>query len=241
MCASTRSIGRLSSWPPAWLRPAGVRHGWWANEGEKSRNLGNVIDPYDLIERYGLDQLRYFLLREVPFGNDGDFSHRSMVQRMNGELANDYGNLVQRTLSMIARNCGGRLREPDRLYGDKQLLGEAGGLLEACGRRGRAHSMRREEIWRVVPLRRHGAARGLTLRKNDPERHWGRALRCPEPSGSCLATLPSCQRPAHLDQLAVDRSPRFRAFARQAPFGPAPRCRKPQGVFPRFTGEEAQC
>ncbi|MFQ5959591.1 MAG: class I tRNA ligase family protein, partial [Alphaproteobacteria bacterium] len=76
-------------------------HGWWTNEGQKiSKSLGNIIDPLALVARYGLDQVRYFLLREVPFGNDGDFSHRAMVSRMNDDLANDFGNLVQRVLSM---------------------------------------------------------------------------------------------------------------------------------------------
>src|SRR3546814_20877053 len=88
-------------------------HGWWTNEGQKiSKSLGNVIDPYDLVRRYGLDPVRYFLLREVPFGNDGDFSHRTMIARLNGELANDYGNPVQRVPPIIARHCGGAVPEP---------------------------------------------------------------------------------------------------------------------------------
>ena len=92
-------------------------HGWWTNEGQKiSKSLGNVIEPLALIERYGLDPVRYFLMREMPFGNDGDFSHRSMVNRMNGDLANDLGNLAQRVLSMIAKNCGGILPVPGRLH-----------------------------------------------------------------------------------------------------------------------------
>ncbi len=99
---------------PAFLMGAGLAppkrvfaHGWWTNEGRKiSKSLGNIIDPLWLIERYGLDQVRYFLLREVPFGNDGDFSHRAMVGRINGDLANDFGNLAQRVLSMIAKDDG---------------------------------------------------------------------------------------------------------------------------------------
>ncbi|MGI9498794.1 MAG: methionine--tRNA ligase, partial [Geminicoccaceae bacterium] len=88
-------------------------HGWWTIEGEKmSKSLNNALDPYELIETYGLDQLRYFLLREVPFGNDGDFSRTAMVNRINSDLANDYGNLCQRVLSMIAKNCGGRVPQP---------------------------------------------------------------------------------------------------------------------------------
>src|SRR3546814_10595561 len=97
---------------PAFLLGAGLEppkrvfaHGWWTNEGQKiSKSLGNVIDPLELVRTYGLDQVRYFLLREVPFGNDGDFSRKAMVNRMNSELANDVGNLSQRVLSMIAKN-----------------------------------------------------------------------------------------------------------------------------------------
>lgn len=85
-------------------------HGWWTNEGQKiSKSLGNVIDPVALVEQYGLDPVRFFLLREVPFGNDGDFSRKSLVQRLNSELANDLGNLAQRTLSLIQKNCDGLL------------------------------------------------------------------------------------------------------------------------------------
>ena len=85
-------------------------HGWWTVEGQKmSKSIGNVVDPVRLVENYGLDAVRYFLLREVPFGNDGDFSPRALVGRMNVELANDFGNLAQRTLSFIAKNCDGKL------------------------------------------------------------------------------------------------------------------------------------
>ena len=82
-----------------------VAHGWWTNEGQKiSKSTGNVIDPIELIESYGLDEVRYFLFREVPFGNDGDFSREAIKNRINGELANNFGNLIQRVLSFIVKN-----------------------------------------------------------------------------------------------------------------------------------------
>jgi methionyl-tRNA synthetase len=104
---------------PAFLLAAGLSppkrvfaHGWWTNEGQKiSKSLGNVINPVALVEEFGLDPVRYFLLREVPFGQDGDFSRAALVNRLNGELADALGNLANRTLSLIQRNCEGRLPE----------------------------------------------------------------------------------------------------------------------------------
>ena len=80
-------------------------HGWWTNEGQKiSKSLGNVINPYEVISKYGLDQFRFFLFREVPFGNDGDFSEDSIAKRVNADLSNNFGNLVQRICSFIYKN-----------------------------------------------------------------------------------------------------------------------------------------
>ena len=100
---------------PAFLMAANLElpkrifaHGWWTNEGNKiSKSLGNVIDPIEIISEYGLDQFRYFILREVPFGNDGDFSIKALKTRINSDLANDLGNLCQRSLSMIHKNLDG--------------------------------------------------------------------------------------------------------------------------------------
>ncbi len=96
-------------------------HGWWMNEGEKiSKSLGNVIDPHDLITKYGLDQVRYFLFKEVPFGNDGDFSHTSMVNKVNNDLANGYGNLLQRSLSILNKSFDGKI--PNHILSEEQTI-----------------------------------------------------------------------------------------------------------------------
>ncbi len=93
-------------------------HGWWTVEGKKmSKTLGNVVDPYEVVKEYGLDELRYFLLREVPFGQDGDFSKEALLNRINGELANEIGNLFSRVVSMVGRYLGGEVSgKPESSY-----------------------------------------------------------------------------------------------------------------------------
>ncbi len=105
---------------PAFLMSAGVApplgvfaHGWWTVEGQKmSKSLGNVVDPYEMVETYGSDAFRYFLLREVPFGLDGDFSKKALVHRINSDLANDFGNLLNRALGMLGKYFGGTVPVP---------------------------------------------------------------------------------------------------------------------------------
>ena len=104
---------------PAFLMSAGIElprkvyaHGWWTVEGSKmSKSVGNVVDPFEIVKDYGVDQFRYFLLREVPFGGDGDFSIEALKARINGELANDLGNLLSRSISMIEKYRGGEVPE----------------------------------------------------------------------------------------------------------------------------------
>ncbi len=105
---------------PAFLMSAGIAlpkrvfsHGFVLSKGEKmSKSIGNVVDPFDLVHAYGLDQVRYFFLREVNFGQDGNYSPEAIANRINADLANDLGNLAQRSLSMIAKNCSGKVPEP---------------------------------------------------------------------------------------------------------------------------------
>ena len=108
---------------PAFLMSAGLplpktvfAHGWWTVEGEKmSKSTGNVVDPFQVAEEFGADVFRYFLLREIPFGQDGDYSHSAIISRVNGDLANALGNLVSRTLGMIGRYREGSVPEPGKL------------------------------------------------------------------------------------------------------------------------------
>jgi methionyl-tRNA synthetase len=98
-------------------------HGFLLSRGEKmSKSVGNVVDPMALAERFGVDALRYFLLREVPFGQDGSYSAEAIVNRANAELANSFGNLAQRTLSMIVKNLDGVLPNPGEREDDAELL-----------------------------------------------------------------------------------------------------------------------
>ncbi len=242
---------------PAFLMSAGIAppkrvfaHGWWTNEGQKiSKSLGNIIDPLKLIATYGLDQTRYFLLREVPFGNDGDFSHKAMVARINAELANGIGNLAQRTLSFIAKNCAGKLPAPGALSdADKAMLGAARGLLSAM----RA-AMAVQELhkalgdWVDVVVRANqyiDAEAPWTLRKTNPKRMetvlWVLAETLRHLGVLILPVAPQAGN-ALLDQLAVAQADRV--FARLGEGGalkdgtalPAP-----QGIFPRFVEAESK-
>ncbi len=224
-------------------------HGWWTNEGEKiSKSIGNVIDPIDLVNRYGLDQVRYFLLREVPFGNDGDFSHRAMVGRANSELANDLGNLAQRVLSMVAKNCDGQVPAVDMnaFSGDDQALMESAySLLPQVREHMDVQTFHEalEAVWRVIRAANayvdHQAP--WKLRKEDPVRMNQVLYTLIESIRQIALVLQpympdSCAR--MLDQLAIPvdrRTFEFMDAAHALVCGtPLPR---PEGVFPRLSDE----
>jgi methionyl-tRNA synthetase len=239
---------------PAFLMGAGLEpprrvfaHGWWTNEGQKiSKSLGNVIDPLHLVERYGLDQTRYFLMREVPFGNDGDFRKSAIIGRINSELANGFGNLAQRTLSLIARNCSDALPERAAATEDDTALLAAAGALPAAMGAALARQLFHEaleEAWRVIR-----AANGYidrqapwALRRTDPAR-MAAVLRVLADAIRVIATvllpfMPDAMA-RMLDQLGVAAEARdFAALARPTPAGtPLP---EPRGVFPRYVDSAA--
>ncbi len=237
---------------PAFLIAAGLAppkrvfaHGWWTNEGQKiSKSFGNVIDPVALVERYGLDPVRYFLLREVPFGSDGDFSHRAIVSRMNGELANELGNLAQRVLSLIERYCAAKVPEPGPLTAeDEKLLVAASGLLEQVLRPAmdrQAFHEALEAIWSVVRSGNGYIDRQAPwiLRKTDPARMMTVLYVLAETLRHLgLMMLPFVPQSAGrlLDQLAVPAEARMFAFVGAGGAlrvgTPLP---APQGIFPRL-------
>jgi len=126
---------------PAFLMSAGIEvprrvyaHGFLFNAGEKmSKSVGNVLDPFALVEAFGADPLRHYLLREVPFGQDGNYTVEGFVARVNADLANDIGNLAQRSLSMIAKHCEGAVPRREPLTGDdRALLERTAALPDAC-------------------------------------------------------------------------------------------------------------
>ncbi|WP_046863435.1 methionine--tRNA ligase [Microvirga massiliensis] len=168
---------------PAFLMSAGLElprrvfgHGFLFNRGEKmSKSVGNVIDPFALSDTYGIDQLRYFLMREVPFGQDGNYSHEAIVNRINADLANDLGNLAQRSLSMIAKNCNAAVPSPGNLTpADEEILRVADALPRKArvAMEGFALHTALAEIWGVVAEanRYFASQEPWVLRKSDPAR-----------------------------------------------------------------------
>jgi methionyl-tRNA synthetase len=168
---------------PAFLMSAGIpvqkrvyAHGFLFNRGEKmSKSVGNVVDPFNLADQYGVDQVRYFFLREVPFGQDGSYNHEAIVARINADLANDLGNLAQRSLSMIAKQYQGILPEPGEFSdNDKAILAQADGMV-ALARTAMAtqqihHAL--NAVWAVVAeANRYFAGEApWALAKTDPKR-----------------------------------------------------------------------
>ena len=168
---------------PAFLMSAGLAlpqrvfaHGFLFNRGEKmSKSVGNVVDPAELVEAYGLDRLRYFLLREIPFGQDGSYSHEAIVARTNADLANDLGNLAQRSLSMIAKHCDGAVPIEGAMdERDRDMLERVDGLLPVVRNHMEETAPHKAlaAIFEVVAEanRYIDAQAPWALRKTDPER-----------------------------------------------------------------------
>ncbi|EUA29979.1 methionyl-tRNA synthetase [Mycobacterium xenopi 4042] len=167
---------------PAFLMSAGIElprrvfaHGFLLNRGEKmSKSVGNVIDPVALVDTFGVDQVRYFLLREVPFGQDGSYSDEAIITRINTDLANELGNLAQRSLSMVAKNLNGIVPTPGEFSADDtELLAIADGLLEQVRTHFDAQAMHLalEAIWLMLGAanKYFSAQQPWVLRKSESE------------------------------------------------------------------------
>ena len=219
-------------------------HGWWTNEGQKiSKSLGNVIDPLQLIETYGLDQVRYFLMREVPFGNDGDFSKSGMVNRINSDLANDLGNLCQRVLSFVYKNCNATVpKNMGFTSDDSKLITHAYEILPKLREdyNSQLFNVALERVWGLVAASNKyiDEQAPWKLRKTDPDRMHTvlytllETIRC---IGILLQPIMPGSSEKILNQLAVDTSKRsFAALNSNDGLETGTSLQKPNPIFPRF-------
>jgi len=217
-------------------------HGWWTIEGEKmSKSLGNAIAPADLVTEFGLDQTRWFLMREVPFGNDGNFSREGLINRVNSELANNIGNLCQRTLSMIAKNCEGKVPNYEAQFEAKQDYYSAFKAISGAVDDKKFHLALDEIVTISSAANRFiDEEAPWTLKKTDFKRMEAVLYTLAE-SIRCIGLYLQCVIPDSatkiLDQLAID--PSERTFAHLSPafaLKPGTPLPAPSGVFPRVGG-----
>ena len=236
---------------PAFLMSAGIpvqkrvyAHGFLFNRGEKmSKSVGNVVDPFNLADQYGVDQMRYFFLREVPFGQDGNYNHEAIVARINADLANDLGNLAQRSLSMISKQLGGVLPEPGAFSdNDNAILSQADAMIgiarEAMATQQIHHWL--NAVWAVVAeANRYFAGEApWALAKTDPARQ-KTVLYVTAEVVRQIAILTQPAMPAAserlLDSLGIPHDARdFAALGGATRIAPGTALPAPIGVFPRY-------
>ncbi len=240
---------------PAFLLSAGLEapqhiysHGFLFNRGEKmSKSVGNVIDPFALCDAYGVDQLRYFFLREVPFGQDGNYSHEAIVNRINADLANDLGNLAQRSLSMIGKTFGGTLPAPGAFTdSDKTILAAADAMIAKARDFIKTQQLHQvlAAVWAVVAdANRYFAS----------EEPWAKAKTDPKRQGTILYVTAEVLRQvailaqpfvpssaaAMLDQLAIPEGKRsFDTLGGSTRIDAGVTLPPPKPVFPRYIEPE---
>jgi methionyl-tRNA synthetase len=241
---------------PAFLMSAGIEvprrifsHGFLFNRGEKmSKSVGNVIDPFALADAYGVDQLRYFFLREVPFGQDGNYSHEVIVNRINADLANDLGNLAQRSLTMVARQRGGTLPTPGALSdADRTILAAADGMLGKARDAMKTQQLHQvlNAVWAVVAdANRYFAGEApWALAKTDPARQGTVLYVTAEVLRQVgIMSLPFMPTSAGklLDLLAIPaEARRFAVLGEGGRIAPGVSLPPPSPVFPRYVDSEA--
>jgi methionyl-tRNA synthetase len=236
---------------PAFLMSAGIAlpkrvyaHGFLFNKGEKmSKSVGNVVDPFNLADQYGVDQIRYFFLREVPFGQDGNYSHEAIVARINADLANGLGNLAQRSLSMIAKQLGGVLPEPGPFSeNDKAILAEADAMIGAARTAMATQQIHQvlNTVWSVIAEgdRYFAGEAPWALAKTDPARQ-RTVLYVTAEVVRQIAILVQPVMPAAssklLDSLGIPEGERdFAALGGARRIAPGTVLPAPQAVFPRY-------
>jgi methionyl-tRNA synthetase len=243
---------------PAFLMSAGLAlpkrvfsHGFVLNKGEKmSKSVGNVVDPFDLVKAYGRDSVRYFFLREVMFGQDGNYSPEAIAFRINADLANNLGNLAQRSLSMIYKNCDGKIPEPGEFTEeDKAILAGADALYAKVREEMNTQALTRylDAVWGVVAdANRYFAVEEPWAKKKTDTKRMETTLYVTAELVRQFAILASPVMPDScvklLELLAIPEDKRgfahLGAAGRLVAGTPIP---EPQGVFPRYVdpAEEA--
>lgn len=239
---------------PAFLMSAGIpvqkrvyAHGFLFNRGEKmSKSVGNVVDPFNLADQYGVDQVRYFFLREVPFGQDGNYNHEAIVARINADLANGLGNLAQRSLSMIAKQLGGVVPEPgDFTDSDKAMLAMADGMLEPSRTAMATQQIHQwiNTVWAVIAEgdRYFAGEQPWALAKTDPARQktvlYVTAEVVRQVAILTQPVMPDASAKL-LDSLGIpDDARAFKALGTRIKAGTA--LPAPVGVFPRYVEPKA--
>ena len=241
---------------PAFLMSAGIDlprrvfgHGFLFNKGEKmSKSVGNVVDPFALVSAYGVDQVRYYFMREVVFGADGSYSPETIATRINADLANGLGNLAQRSLSMIAKGFEGRVPEPEAFtQADKALLAKADALYDKCREAMDRQAIKSwlDAVWDVVAEGdRYFANEKPFDKSHSPERK-GTILYVTAETVRQLAILIQPSMPASaaklLDLLAQSEGDarQFAALGEAGRLKPGTKLPPPEGVFPRYVDPEA--
>jgi len=240
---------------PAFLMSAGLQppkrvhgHGFLFNRGEKmSKSVGNVVDPFSLADAYGVDAIRYFFLREVPFGQDGSYSHEAIINRTDADLANDLGNLAQRSLSMITKNCNARVPEPGSLSpNDQKIIATADAMLERTRQAMETQQIHQalNIIWAVVAdANRYFAGEApWALRTKEPNRFAAVMWTTAEVTRQ-IAILAQPFVPAGaaklLDILGIDATARdFSFLGKSGRLKAGSVLPPPTPVFPRYVGSD---
>jgi methionyl-tRNA synthetase len=250
---------------PAFLMSAGLAlprrvfgHGFLFNKGEKmSKSVGNVVDPFALVSHYGVDQVRYYFLREVAFGQDGSYSPETIAARINADLANGLGNLAQRSLSMIAKNFGGVVPEPGPFSdADRALLAKADGVYAIAREAMDKQAIKSwlDAVWDVVAEGDRYFASEKPFDKSLTEERRGTILYVTAEVVRQLAILVQPVMPASARRLLgllaqgvedaatrEEASPRmFTALGERGRLKPGTRLPEPQGVFPRYVDPAAE-